>query len=498
MKVLIIGYSKTKQTGGGGAVAMNRLSELLTAQKIQNKLITKENFNTVEDADFFSVPSLLPDFKITLHSKQNISTVIDQEQADVIVLNSLEVNSWSIFDLLHIKKPIVWISHDNFLHTGGCLYIFENTSEECTKYKTQCGSCPLIQSKYEHDISTLQFKIKQKIYNLMPKIQFVAPSYWLKDKMSESALLNTRDIKVIPNPVNTNIYSPKNKLKSRQILKLPENKKIILFAGTSVLAPHKGFDLFSQAICSLSFSAKDLHLISIGHRPNNLTQIGKYMVHHLGFINDEEKQALIYSAADVVVVPSWIESFGFTAAESLACGTPVVAFNTSGLRDIIEHQKNGYLAKCFDPEDLKQGIEWVLNHKNYQELSMQATKKVKDNFSYGVLGEQYKTLFQQMIDNYQPIQYTQEVLDEINTLKDMTYSVLDLVQNKLKNQQMVFLHQASNPWQNFGQLNAETKLIFLLDRIKNKLKTDGILKTSKRFLKILYKKVKIIISNSKK
>ncbi|MEG3066598.1 glycosyltransferase [Acetomicrobium sp.] len=74
---------------------------------------------------------------------------------------------------------------------------------------------------------------------------------------------------------------------------------------------------------------------------------------NFGFLQDLISLRLLYSAADIFVAPSLMEAFGKTIAEAMACGTPVVAFDANGPKDIIDHEINGYLAKPFEPEDLK-------------------------------------------------------------------------------------------------------------------------------------------------
>ena len=94
-----------------------------------------------------------------------------------------------------------------------------------------------------------------------------------------------------------------------------------------------------------------------------------------------------------MIVPSKQESFGQTASEAMACGTPVVAFNSTGLKDIIDHKINGYLAEPFNSEDLKNGIEWILNNDNYQALSKNAREKVIKHFSEEVLTPKFIELY---------------------------------------------------------------------------------------------------------
>jgi glycosyltransferase involved in cell wall biosynthesis len=85
--------------------------------------------------------------------------------------------------------------------------------------------------------------------------------------------------------------------------------------------------------------------------------------------------------------------------ESLACGTPVVAFNVGGNSDMMEHLKNGYLAKPFDTDDLRNGIEWVLNTANYDELCKNAREKVLREFDSKIVAKRHIELYEEVLEN---------------------------------------------------------------------------------------------------
>ena len=118
-----------------------------------------------------------------------------------------------------------------------------------------------------------------------------------------------------------------------------------------------------------------------------------------GYLNDSTSLRLLYSCANVFVAPSLMEAFGKTLAESMACGTPVVAFGTTGLLDIVDHRVNGYLAKPFDTNDLAQGIDWVLNAENYSELCKNAQDKVLKEFDSKVVAKKYIALYEKILLN---------------------------------------------------------------------------------------------------
>ncbi len=184
---------------------------------------------------------------------------------------------------------------------------------------------------------------------------------------------------------------------AREVLNLSLDKKLILFGALFATSDtRKGFHLLQQALTS--FSEHPQHpaaeLVVFGaSRPQNPPSLG-LPVHYLGHIHDDYSLALLYSASDVMVVPSLQESFGQTASEALACGTPVVAFDATGLKDIVDHRKNGYLAIPYEAEDLARGIRWVIeDEKRSDALSRQGRQKVLDTFSLAHQAAAYTDLY---------------------------------------------------------------------------------------------------------
>lgn len=122
--------------------------------------------------------------------------------------------------------------------------------------------------------------------------------------------------------------------------------------------------------------------------------------HHLGRLDGDGLLAQLYSAGDVTVVPSTWDNLPLTALESIACGTPLVAFDTAtGLPDVIDHRKNGYLARGFDPQDLARGIDWVVEDPRRQEaLSRDARAKAVREFSLDTQTQRYLSLFSELVE----------------------------------------------------------------------------------------------------
>ena len=116
----------------------------------------------------------------------------------------------------------------------------------------------------------------------------------------------------------------------------------------------------------------------------------------IGAIEDLSILVSLYNRANVLCVPSEIETFGQTALEAMACGCPVVAFDTSGLRDIISHQETGYLASCFDEMDFARGINWALSTDRH-EIGVKARTRVQNIFSSEKIGSQVIDIYKRVL-----------------------------------------------------------------------------------------------------
>ena len=195
--------------------------------------------------------------------------------------------------------------------------------------------------------------------------------------------------KAIFNCLDTDLYSPIDKALARAQLNLPQDlsQKIILFGAiNATLDPRKGFSLLLDALKYLAQKnlLENIHLVVFGGSLN-VSDLGiGIKLFNLGPIHDHSTLRTIYSAADVMVVPSTEEAFGQTASEAMACGTNVVGFLNTGLTDIIDHKLNGHLAKPKDATDLANGIVWVLENAN----SSAAREKAIKTFSLTVIGQE--------------------------------------------------------------------------------------------------------------
>ena len=115
----------------------------------------------------------------------------------------------------------------------------------------------------------------------------------------------------------------------------------------------------------------------------------------LGYVSEEKKIASIYNSVDTFVLPSLEDNLPHTIMEAMACGVPCVGFNTGGIPEMIDHQKNGYVAEYKSAEDLARGIRWVLCEADGKALGDEAIRKVNTNYSQYAVAMKYIEAYNQ-------------------------------------------------------------------------------------------------------
>jgi glycosyltransferase involved in cell wall biosynthesis len=232
-------------------------------------------------------------------------------------------------------------------------------------------------------------------------LTLVAPSAWMADRARESALFRDERIEVIANGVDMRLFRPADRRRARAGLGLAEDKKLASFAvAAGSRVPHKGLDLLESALSHLNDCGpyrERLELVMAGPLATTRSISTRVAARSLGALPDE-KMAALHAAVDVTVVPSRQETLPQVAVESLACGTPVVAFDTTGISDVVDHERNGYLARPFDTEDLAYGIRWVLeDSERHRRLCDEARSKALRSFDLAVQSARYHALFRELL-----------------------------------------------------------------------------------------------------
>jgi glycosyltransferase involved in cell wall biosynthesis len=413
MKVCLLNYSD----GGGGAhIAAYRLHQGLRQLHVDSTVLVSEK--TLDDITVLAkknrlakvwgkVAPILDRMPVSLYPIPNnltysaqwlpdrISPRIARINPDIINLHWVNSGYLQIETLAKFNKPIVWTLHDMWAFTGGCHY-----SGQCERYTNSCGACPQLESERDWDLSRWIWKRKSKSWKNL-NLTILTPSQWLADCARQSSLFHGLRIEVIPNSLDTQCYKPIEPKLARDLLNLPQDKQFILFGSVHAISDaRKGFQFLLPSLQKLSQTEgkEQIEILIFGaSEPKDPIDFG-FKVHYLGKQNDDISLSLLYSAADVFVAPSLEDNLPNTIMEALACGTPCVTFNIGGMPDMIEHRRNGYLAKPFDTEDLAQGISWVLSDQGrYQELAKYSRNKVEKEFTQEIQANRYLSLFEGLI-----------------------------------------------------------------------------------------------------
>lgn len=418
MKILLI--NKSDKTGGA-AVACKRLHNALNKSNIEAKLLVEEkktqdkkvinlsknsarkklNFiRFIAERLYFLPHEVSKDQRFAFSpaiAGQNIHNHPAFLKADIIHLHWFNQGFLSLNSLKKIiqsGKPIIWTLHDMWAFTGGCHY-----AGDCKNYKNNCGNCVFLKNPHAQDLSYKTLKKKKEIFK-NAKITFVTCSAWLKKEAESSSLLQNSKIINIPNPIDTEEFYPKDKIEIRKRLNLPKNKRLILFAAANISDKRKGLNYLIDAlhIYHSNNQHKGLEIITFGKSDNQLLENLPYKVHPLGILSKTEDIADAYNAADVFILPSLEDNLPNTIMEALACGTPVLAFRTGGIPEMIEHKKNGYIADYKSIEDLKTGLDFILNYPEKEILRQNAIHKVKTEYLEKIVAEKYIEIYKELFE----------------------------------------------------------------------------------------------------
>lgn len=314
------------------------------------------------------------------------------KDADIIYLHWINrfLSIEKIGQLLRQRKKIVWIMRDMWPMTGGCHHSFD-----CDLYCTHCTNCPSLQN----DIYNISYKIfERKLKNFVdfPNLAICGISNWISDCAKKSKLFHNNSIFTIHNSMDANVFHPISKKIAREVLELPQEKKLLLFgAAEGTRNFYKGWNYLIKALSKLN---SDYELVIFGEDYNQeVVDEINLKVHFMGRIFDKKiLLSLIYSACDVFLSPTLAESFGKTIAEACLCCTPVVCFGVGGTKDIIKHLHTGYLAKYKDSDDFFKGIKWIFDNNNNNNIGFSARTNIIELCNYKTIINKHTEMWKEM------------------------------------------------------------------------------------------------------
>jgi glycosyltransferase involved in cell wall biosynthesis len=363
MKVL---HLSTWQTGGA-AIASSRLSKQLNQLGINSHILNMSSkFPAYIDAVIGKLTRTTnPIFHSYNYYGENISQEVAEFNPDVIHVHWIGAGFVTPESLAKCNLPIVWTLHDLWPLCGAEHLPGSNRFEVgYTKNNRPRGESGL-------DLDRLVWERKVRVFPKLP-LTFVAPSTYLEKLALKAKLGVNNQVVQISNGVDVDLFSPDKK----------EKKTILFVAMNPDLDPNKGYADFKQAIALLPKNTREKYSVRV---------VG-------GEVTDEGVMADLYRGAVVTVIPSRMENLPFVAMESLACGTPVVAYNVGGIPDLVEHGKNGYLAKPYDVEDLSKGIRVILSSVSLQkDYGQNGRNKILKSFNLATIAKNYLELYEKLI-----------------------------------------------------------------------------------------------------
>lgn len=362
----------------------SRLEELVGIVRPQFDLLPLYCYPKRKKEVFY--PGWLPD---------RVARKVDRSGADLVHLHWISRGFIGLQTVARFRRPVVWTLHDMWAFTGGCHY-----DAGCGQYMQGCGRCPSLGSNRNADLSRWAWRKKKGGWKGL-NLRVVTPSRWLADCARNSPILGGCSITAIPNGIDLTVYRPHAKDHARSILSLPNDKRLIMFGAVSgAEEERKGFRYLQEALARFAAGGRgsEYTLVVAGaSRPSESPHLGVDTI-YLGRLHDDVALALAYSAADVFIAPSTQDNLPNTVVEALACGLPCVAFDIGGMPDMIEHERNGYLARPFLAESLAQGIAWVLEDSSRQRLlSERARSKAEEEFDVSRVAKRYLQVYEDAV-----------------------------------------------------------------------------------------------------
>jgi glycosyltransferase involved in cell wall biosynthesis len=407
MRILLVQISDHLH-GGGGSIAMYRLHLGLKKAGFDSKILC--GVKTLDSSDSVAVPRLsklerllrkvtsrfgfndihcISSFKIP-KSKVYL-------EADIINFHGFrKYFNYLALPVLTKNRPGVFTLQDIWPFTGHCCVAYD-----CDRWKIGCGKCPYPDTHpaIKRDGTRWEWKLKDWAYgrsNLAIVTLCSQVTEWVKQSM-----LNRFPIYQIPSGIDTETYEPLDPEKCRSLLGIPLGKKVLMFSALDMSQHWKGGDLLLKALQDLPESLKaETMLLLLGNKGGAIAQSVGMQVINLGYVNNERFKAIAYSAADLFVSPSRAEAFGLVTLESLACGTPVVAFGVGGALDLVHPGLTGYLAEPENAQDLGDGIVQLLEDETLRKaMGQQGRELVLKDYTLELNVQRYVALYRQLLQD---------------------------------------------------------------------------------------------------
>ncbi|WP_370557052.1 glycosyltransferase [Edwardsiella tarda] len=392
---------------GGAGIAASKFAEMLIRESRRVTLLSQDSSGKLQFTKrvlSWGLGKLQINKNKVKHSlnifsyKPLLLLIKNRTREDIFHFHWINNDTLSVFDFDKIPSGSIITLHDEWMYCGSEHYydVFSN------EYDFSRGYSFFSKGSFGFGWRYIIWRIKFNKLKNRNDILYTVPSRWMLERAKSSLILQNARVLLLPNPIDTDIFSPReNTHRIRIEYSFSDDDFVICFGAVDgVHNPLKGGGILEEAFEIISgFLSNDeldkIKLVVFGQKNKcEFKKFKKFKCVSLGHINDPGELACLFSMSDCVIVPSLVESFGQVAAEALACGTPVVAFKTSGLMDIVIDGFNGFLAEPFKASSLAEKII-NLYHLSADErirLAAGARSHIVDNFSYDIISRKYLTI----------------------------------------------------------------------------------------------------------
>jgi len=403
MKTVLVSHS---DSGGGAFVASYRLLialrsgkldvEMLVARKNTDHYFIRQPQSLFSRVTIYVATRLDKLFQHILDPSSQrsgnwfpgpVKSLIEDSRADVINLHWINRETVSIGQIRKFSIPVVLTIHDMWA-ISGCAHYIEGNEEKDDLDKRS------ILSKI---VDRYFLYLKRRSWKSLGAV--VAPSQWLTDHARSSCLFEGRPLITIPNPIDTSVFRPMDNKACRESFGFLGSACVLGFGAVGGGVDYrKGFDLLLESLQLLwEMGVRDIEVAIFGQSEPQIKLDLPFPVNYVGVLIGDVSLSVFYNAIDVMLVPSRQEAFGQTASEAQSCGKPVVAFNATGLVDVVAHKETGYLAKPYDTHDLAEGVLWVRNEERRSLLGKNARERANKLWSYDVVANQYMDVYKAVV-----------------------------------------------------------------------------------------------------
>ncbi|MDA7925341.1 glycosyltransferase [bacterium] len=416
---------------GGAATAAKRLHEQLIQRNVESNFYYRLNDKLLQLDDSFHCVEFRPprprsgffgaiDKRLTRRREKTIHRLYDghiagrQNGLETFSMADLPESTWldwpaidadvvhlhwmsffadydSFFKSIPDSVPLVWTLHDMNAFTGGCHY-----SGGCERFSTGCGSCPQVENRQAGDVSDYSFRTKRRAL-AGKSIHVITPSQWLGDLAKQSDIWPVgTTFDTLHYGLDLDLFQSVSKQQARRELGVTGEKTLIAFGAEDITCQRKGVQHLLPALMHLE-DKLNVECLMFGSGTLEVSD-DLPLIHQLGYVDSLERQSLIYSAADIVVVPSLEDNQPQVGLEALACGTPVVGFNAGGIPEYVRPGETGLLAEVGDSADLSKQIGWLVAHvEEREEMGARGREMMEQEFEKNAQSQKQVDFYKQIL-----------------------------------------------------------------------------------------------------